>query len=167
MKNCARSVRTAVRIWSNVSIGKPPGLAGVFSISGRRADEHGLGDTLCAVATHMAGDFSASRRVPYMDRFFEVELFDQLREVVRIAIHFVALPWLVRSAVAATVMGDAPISAGSQKQHLVFKCVRAEWPAMAEYDWLSLAPVFAINPCTVFCGDRGRKIISFRFGLRR
>jgi len=49
-----------------------------------------------------------------MDRVFEVELFDQLREVVRIGIHFVAIPWLVRSAVAATVMGDATISAGSQ-----------------------------------------------------
>src|SRR5258708_4752625 len=132
-----------------------------------RADEPGLGDTLCAVATDIAGDFSAAGRVPYMDRVFEVEPFDQLREVVRIGIHFVAIPWLVRSAVAATVMGDATISAGSQKQHLVFKCVRAEWPAMAEYDWLSPAPVFVINPCTAFFRDRGTTMTSFRFGLRR
>jgi hypothetical protein len=64
-------------------------------------------------------------------------------------------------------MGDAAVSAGSQKQHLVFKSVRAEWPAMAEYDWLALSPVFVINPCTVFCRDRGHNIVSFKVKPRR
>ena len=32
LKNCERSARTSARIWSNVSIGKPPGFAAVFSI---------------------------------------------------------------------------------------------------------------------------------------
>jgi hypothetical protein len=37
LKNCDRSASTAARIPSNVSIGRPPGLAAVFSISGGTA----------------------------------------------------------------------------------------------------------------------------------
>jgi len=37
LKNCERSARTLARIPSNASIGKPPGLAAVFSISGGTA----------------------------------------------------------------------------------------------------------------------------------
>ena len=34
LKNCERSVRTPARMSSNTFSGRPPGLAGVFSISG-------------------------------------------------------------------------------------------------------------------------------------
>jgi hypothetical protein len=51
--------------------------------------------------------------------------------------------------VAAAIMGDASISSGSQKEHLVFKGVGAEWPAMAENDGLAITPILVINLCTV------------------
>src|SRR5439155_89706 len=37
LKNWERSARTPVRIWSNASSGRPPGLVAVFSISGGTA----------------------------------------------------------------------------------------------------------------------------------
>ena len=46
---------------------------------------------------------------------------------------------------AAAVMGDAAVSVGAQKQHLVFPGVRAQRPAMAEDHGLSAAPVLVIE----------------------
>src|SRR5450830_2183509 len=55
---------------------------------------------------------------------------------------------------AATVMGDAAVSARAQKHHLVFPGVRAQRPAMAEDHGLSAAPVLVIDLCTVFRRNR-------------
>jgi hypothetical protein len=38
LKNCERSAMTAARIWSKASIGRPSGLAAVFSIKGGTAE---------------------------------------------------------------------------------------------------------------------------------
>jgi len=56
--------------------------------------------------------------------------------------------------VAAAVMGNASISVGSQKEHLIFKSVRREWPPMTENHGLSAAPVFVIYLGTVFGANR-------------
>src|SRR2546425_10013696 len=63
---------------------------------------------------------------------------------------------------AAAVMGDAAISTRGQKQHLVFPCVRAERPAMAEDYGLSRAPVLAVDLRAIFCRDCRHKIFSLR-----
>jgi hypothetical protein len=42
-----------------------------------RADQHGLGDALGAVAADIARDFAAAGGVADMDRVFQVEFFDQ------------------------------------------------------------------------------------------
>ena len=88
------------------------------------------------MAANIAGDFAAARGVADVDRVLQVEFFDQRREVVGVGVHVVAVPGLARTAMAAAVMGDAAISAGGQKEHLVFKGVRAQRPAMAEDDGL-------------------------------
>src|SRR6266849_3068047 len=100
-----------------------------------------------------------------MDRIPQFECFDNRRQVVRIGIHFIAIPGLARSAMAAAVMGDAAVTARSQKKHLVFPCVRTKRPAMAEDHGLSRAPVFVVDSRAVFSRNRAHKIFSLRFGL--
>src|SRR5438094_213082 len=66
-------------------------------------------------------------------------------EVVGVGVQIVAVPGLARAAVAAAVMGDAAVAAGSQKEHLVFPGVRAQRPAMTEDHGLSAAPVLVVQ----------------------
>jgi hypothetical protein len=54
---------------------------------------------------------------------------------------------------AAAVVGYAAVAAGGQIKHLVFKGIRAQWPAVAENYGLSAAPVFIIDLGTVFRYD--------------
>src|ERR1035437_8109990 len=62
---------------------------------------------------------------------------------------------------AAAVMGDAAVSAGAQKHHLVFPGVRAQRPAMAEDHGLSAAPVLVIDLRAVFRRDRVHRCLRF------
>src|SRR6266508_4294479 len=79
-----------------------------------------------------------------VDRVLQVERFNE-REVIGVGVHFVAVPWLARPAMPATVVGDTAVSAGGKKHHLVLPGVRAQRPAMAEDHGLSAAPVLVIN----------------------
>src|SRR5262249_2491393 len=88
-----------------------------------------------------------------MHRLREVERLDELGEVVGVGVEIVALPGLTRAAMAAAVMGDAPVAMRDQKKHLVFKGVRAQRPTMAEDDGLPRAPVFVVNLGAVLGGD--------------
>ena len=74
-----------------------------------------------------------------MDGIPEFEGLDQLGKVVGVGVHVVAGPRLAGAPVAAAVMGDAAIAAGSQKYHLVLPGVCAEWPAVAEHHGLATA----------------------------
>src|SRR5450830_1175032 len=56
---------------------------------------------------------------------------------------------------AAAVMGDAAVSAGAQKHHLVFPGVRAQRPPVTEDHGLSRAPVLVVDLRAVFGSDRG------------
>jgi hypothetical protein len=67
-----------------------------------------------------------------MDRNLEVELLDQRSEVIGIGVEIIAVPRLARAAVPATIVGDASVTARSQKEHLVFESVSGERPAVAE-----------------------------------
>src|SRR5258706_12832979 len=98
--------------------------------------------------------------MPDMNRVFEVELFDQNREVVGVRIQVVAVPWLTRAAVAAAVMGNAAKTAGSQKEHLVFEGVRRERPAVTEDHGLSAAPVLVVDLRAVLGRDCTHGLIS-------
>jgi len=71
-----------------------------------------------------------------MDCVLQVECFDERRESPR-RCQVVAIPGLARAAVAAAVVGDAPVAAGGQKEHLVLEGVRAQRPAVAEDDRLT------------------------------
>src|SRR5262249_47934993 len=69
-------------------------------------------------------------------------------------------PGLTRTAMAAAVMGDAPVAMRDQEKHLVFEGVRAQRPPMAEDDGLPRAPVFVVNLGAVLGGDRAHTVLS-------
>ncbi len=80
-----------------------------------------------------------------MDRVFQIERFDELRQIIGVGVHVVAVPRLARSPVAAAVMSDAAITAGCQIKHLVLKGIRTQRPAVTENHRLPAAPVFVVN----------------------
>src|SRR6185369_4197544 len=61
----------------------------------------------------------------------------------------------------ATIMSNAAISAVGEKQHLIFKRVRTQGPAMTEYDRLSHPPVLVVNARAVFGRDCRHVMFSF------
>src|SRR5207244_1657968 len=114
-----------------------------------------------------SGHFAATWRVTDMDRVFQVKRFNQGCEIVGVGIHFIAVPRLAGSAMAAAIVRDAAVAAVGQEQHLVFKRVRAQWPAMTEDYRLSFAPVLVIDLRAIFCRDRAYKISPVRRLNRR
>ena len=55
---------------------------------------------------------------------------------------------------ATAVVGDAAVTLRGKEKHLPFPGVSVQRPAMAEYNWLTGAPIFVIDLGSVFCGDR-------------
>src|SRR5580693_6901912 len=103
---------------------------------------------------NVTGNFSAASRVPHMDCIFQVKLFSEHCEVVRVGVHIVAIPRLVRTAVPSSVGSDDSIAAQAEKQHLSVPIVRSERPAMTEHNRLSRAPIFVVNLRTIFRRNR-------------
>jgi hypothetical protein len=89
-----------------------------------------------------------------MDRIGDVELLHQLRQIVRIGIHVIALPGLARPPVAAAVTPDDAIAVRRQEEHLVFERVGRERPAVAEHHRLPASPVLVLDAGSVLCRDR-------------
>ena len=155
MQNCERSATTLARISSKTVDRQAAGIGCRLQHQRRDgADQHGLGHALRAVAADVAGDFAAAGRVADVDGVLQVERFDELREVVGVGVHVVAVPGLARAAVAAAVVGDAAVAARGQEEHLVFEGVGAERPAVAEDDGLSGAPVVVVDLRAVLGRDR-------------
>src|ERR1700686_2357191 len=87
---------------------------------------------------------------------FQIELFDDLRKIVRVGVQFVAVPGLARPAVAATVSRDRAVAIGGDKDHLVVPHVGIERPAVAEDDRLAGSPVLVEDLGAVLGGDPTR-----------
>src|SRR5205823_11283838 len=103
---------------------------------------------------------AAARGVADMDRMAQIQRFDERGDIVGVRVHVVAVPRLARATVAAAVGGDAAVSAGAQKQHLVFPGVGAQRPAMAEDHGLSATPVLVIDLRAVLGRDRAHGVLS-------
>ena len=72
------------------------GIGGRLQHEGRhRADQHRLGDAFRAVAADIASDLAAAGGVANVDRVLQIERLDQLRQVVGVGVHVVAVPGLV------------------------------------------------------------------------
>ena len=149
----------AVRMHAGANVvegfhGQAAGIGGRLQHDGRHgADEHGLGDTLRAVASDVARDFAAAGGVAHVNRLAQIELLDQFRDVGGVGVHLVAFPGLAGAAVAAPVMRHAAVTAIGEEHHLIFPGVRAERPAVAENHRLPFAPIFVINLSAVLDGN--------------
>src|ERR1700680_3037083 len=62
-----------------------------------------------------------------------------------IGVHVVAAPGLAGAPMPAATRGDPAVSVGGQKDHLVFKDIRRQRPAVAEGDGPPLAPIVVID----------------------
>src|SRR5215831_18397883 len=91
----------------------------------------------------------------------EIELADELIQVVGISVHVVAGPRLTRAAVATAIVGNAAIASRGEIEHLVFEGICRQWPAVAEDDGLSAAPVVVINLGAVLGGECAHGARSF------
>src|SRR5689334_2137277 len=107
----------------------------------------------------VAGDFSTTGGVAYVNGIFQVQLFREGCEVVRVRVHIVAIPCLGGTAMPSPVMRNDSIADLAEVQHLSFPIVGAERPAVAENDRLSRAPVLVINLRAVFRSDRRHKFL--------
>src|SRR6266849_2217121 len=95
-----------------------------------------------------------------MNRIFQVKLFSQSREIVRISVHIVTVPRLGGTAVPAPVVRDNSIALLAEEQHLSVPVVRGKRPAVAEHYGLALSPVLVVNVGAVFCRERRHKGFS-------
>src|SRR5436305_2022416 len=95
-----------------------------------------------------------------MDRFLQVELFSQRREIVGVGVHLITIPRLCGTTMTSPVVRDDAKAVLAEEQHLCVPVVCGERPTMTENHWLSFTPVLVIDLCAVFCRDRGHGILS-------
>ena len=112
------------------------------------------------MAAYVARDFATACGVADVDRVLQIEGFDERSQIVGVGVQVIAGPRLAGAAVTAAVMRDAPVSAIGQIEHLIFECIRRKWPAVAEDDGLSVAPVVVINLRAVLRGDCAHGVLS-------
>jgi hypothetical protein len=62
---------------------------------------------------------------------------------------------------SAPIGCNATVAMRGEEEHLIFKSVGAQRPAMAEYDWLSGSPVVVIDLGTVFCRENAHSFLSY------
>ena len=108
----------------------------------------------------ITGDFTAAGGVAHVNRVLQVELFRELRQIVGVGVHVIAVPGLGGAAMTTAVVGDDSISLLTEKQHLSIPVVGGERPAVAEHDGLACTPVLVENLSSVFGGDDRHGICS-------
>src|SRR4030095_1061093 len=82
-------------------------------------------------------------------------------EIIGIVIHIVSVAGLARATVTSPVMGDDPIAMIQEEHHLGVPVIRAQRPAVAEDNRLSLTPVLVIDLRPIFCRDRTHTSSSY------
>ena len=102
-----------------------------------------------------------------MHRIFQLKLLGEFGEIVGVGVHVVAAPRLTRSTVTSTVVRDTSIPARRQEEHLIFKRIRGQRPAVAEYHGLPATPILVIKLRAVFGRNRAHRVCSFGVQDRR
>ena len=94
---------------SNTFSGRPPGLAGVCSISGVIAlIRTAFATRVRAVPADVPRHLASAGGVPDVNRVFQIERLDERGQIVGVGVHVVAGPRLARPAVAPAIVRDAP-----------------------------------------------------------
>jgi hypothetical protein len=81
-----------------------------------RAHENGLGNPAGSVPTDVASHLAAAGGMTDHHGIRDIECFKEFREVIGVSVHVIALPWLVRSSVPATVVRDAAEAVGGWRR---------------------------------------------------
>src|ERR1700752_68677 len=63
---------------------------------------------------------------------------------------------------STSIVSDAAVASGGQKEHLIFEPVGGQRPAVTEDDRLSAAPILEENLCPVFGGNGAHCLCSLR-----
>ena len=103
-----------------------------------------------------------------VNRILQVQLVNQFRKVVCVGIEVIAAPRLTRATMSATIMRDTAIATLREKEHLIFKRVCAQRPAVTEDNRLSFPPIFVVDVdvSSVFFSDSDvRHMSSFQIEL--
>src|ERR1700757_3341502 len=116
--------------------------------------------------TDVARYFSASCRMSDMDGISEIELLGQLRKIIRIRIHIIAVPRLRGAAMPPPVVRDNAITVLAEEQHLGVPVIRTERPAVSEDYRLSLSPVLVEDCRAIFGRDCCQGIALLLCGLK-
>src|SRR3954447_26623392 len=90
----------------------------------------------------------------HQDGVLEVERLDHGGKIVGIPVHVVRRRGLTRPAMTTTVVRDHTEALLREEEHLAVPSVRAQGPVMRERYDRTLTPIFVINLCCVFGGDR-------------
>src|SRR5579864_2402251 len=82
-----------------------------------------------------------------------------------------AVPRLAGTPVSPPVVSNHAIAAFAEEQHLCVPIIGGQWPAVAKYDGLTLAPVLVIDLRSIFrcnrrhrnspCGFKSARIVDF------
>src|SRR6202041_1115396 len=91
--------------------------------------------------------------MPDMHRLLEVKMCGERCQVVGVMIHVMTAVRLGGAPVSAPVGGDDAKAVLEEEHHLVVPIVGRQWPAVAEHDGLTFAPVLVINLSAVFRRD--------------
>ena len=137
---------------------QPAGIGGRLHHDRRhRTHQDRLRDALRAVASDEPRHLAAARRVADHRGALQIEGFEDLREIVGIRVHVVAVPGLAGAAMAAAVMGDAAVAVRGQEEHLRLPGVGCERPAVAEDHGRPAAPVLVVDLGPVLRRDRAHR----------
>src|SRR6266576_3466742 len=126
-----------------------------------RRNDSRLGDPAFAMPRQTMHHFPAAGGMADVNGVLQVEMCGQRRQIIRIMIHVMAVSHLSGPAMASAVVGYDAIAVLEEEQHLRVPVVGRERPAMAEYDRLTLTPIFVKDFGAVSGRDRTHGLPSF------
>src|SRR5258708_1688670 len=88
---------------------------------------------------------AAAGRMADVNRILQVEMISDGLQIVGIVVEVVAVAYLRRTTVTASVVGYDAITLLEEEQHLRVPVIGREWPAVAEHDGLTFAPILIID----------------------
>src|SRR2546430_2501690 len=110
-----------------------------------RAAQRSLRDPASAMPSQIMRHLAAAGGMTNVHGLLQIKMRGQSRKVVGIMIHVMAVARLGGAAMAAPVVGYDTIAVLEKEQHLRVPVIGRQWPAVAEHDGLTFAPVLIID----------------------
>ena len=127
------------------------------------AHQHHLRHPIAAVAADVARHFAAADGVADQDQIAQIQRFNQQSQIVGVLVDVVTVPGLIRTAVAAAIVGDHPEPALAEKQQLVVPGVGGQRPTVGEQDRLAAAPILVENARAIGRGEDTHDVFPARY----